>query len=154
MKLSGLFKKSIVILPPINIPAAFENKFLHEYSSDSIINILSKLKNETIVEVVGLTHEELYTIKNDAPSPYFDEHIFGIGFLPGNACVVSDNRFKTRDKNLYLTRIKNVILHEMGHNMGLDHCTNPSCIMNPGSFNMLNNDGSDYCEVCRKRLGE
>ena len=153
--LSDYFQKQVIVLPPVQVPASFMNKEINEYSADSLITMLSGLKHDSVVEIIGLTHHKLYTLKyNDSIRQYYyDEGIFGFSLQPGNACVISDYKFKTNNEKLYNRRVKNTILHEVGHNMGLPHCT-AVCIMseNYGNLVVLNSTDGDYCCGCRKKL--
>ena len=50
--------------------------------------------------------------------------IIGLGYMPGNVCVVSTYRIKNKvSREKFESRLTKVSLHEMGHNLGLNHCT-------------------------------
>jgi len=153
IELSAFFKKPVMIFKPLNMPYTFYNQTIGKYSADSILNFLSRLKNDSIVEIVGLFSKPLYVIKQNAGFPYYDEKIFGVGHQPGNACIVSDHRFRIADSILYYRRIRNVITHEIGHNMNLSHCNNDNCIMSEtyGGFNLDKAD-CNFCAKCIKAL--
>ena len=153
-ELSHFFNKKVLVLKPIEIPKTFFLPVLSQYSADSIIQYLSRLQNDSIIEIVGLTHSPIFTIKTVKNGAYYNEKIFGIGYQPGNSCVISDFKFGiTNDMNL-IHRLKTVIIHEIGHNMGLPHCKNEKCVMseNNGSLPMLDKSGSEYCAKCNKIL--
>jgi archaemetzincin len=152
--ISNFYTKEVFVFKPIDIPLNFYNKSINQYSADSLTIFLSKLRNDTVVEVVGLTHEPLFTIKKDSRMSYFDEKIFGMGYQPGNSCVVSDYKFRTDKRILFVSRLRNVIKHEIGHNLGLGHCKNDKCIMSEmnGDLKILDDSGDTYCEKCRKTL--
>ena len=57
------YNKQTIILDPIKIPAHFLDTTINQYSADSLIMLLSGLRNDTIVEVVGVTHHPIFTIK-------------------------------------------------------------------------------------------
>ena len=85
---------------------------------------------------------------------YYDYDLFGMAYLPGNSCVVSDNRFRTNDTAIFNHRLRNVIIHEIGHNAGLPHCSDNRCIMSEtnGDVSRLDGGGNDYCDKCKKKL--
>ena len=86
--------------------------------------------------------------------------IFGLGYMPGTTCVVSTFRFRRTDGNLVpnsvlLERIDKICLHEIGHNLGLDHCMNdPQCMMNPanGTIRQLDRERIWFCDKCMIHL--
>jgi archaemetzincin len=154
LTIRDFYNKQTIILKPIEIPGHFYNTTIRQYSADSLIMLLSKLRNDTIVEVVGLTHSPIFTIKKNDLMSYYDENIFGMGYQPGNTCVVSDLKFSSSYKSLYYQRLQKVIIHEIGHNLGLSHCQNEKCIMSEKNGNTisLDNSGYDYCQKCRNIL--
>ena len=148
------YNKKVIFLEPIDIPTTFYNPIVKKYSADSIINLLSKLHNDTIVEIVGITHQAIYTVKENKRGRYYDESMFGMGYLPGNSCVISDNRFWINDAEIFNYRLRNVILHEIGHNAGLPHCPDKKCLMSDmnGDVSTLDYGVYDYCEKCKRKL--
>ena len=145
-------------MPPVTIPQTYFNTRLRQYSADSIVLLLSKLQNDNQVQIVGITNRALFTIKESktVPIPYFDENVFGFGYLPGSDCVVSAYKLKTADSVLFLRRLRNVAIHEIGHNLGLQHCPNANCIMSEtmGRVSALDREDFDYCSACKKKLKE
>lgn len=82
--------------------------------------------------------------------------IFGLGFCPGKTCVVSTFRLK-RNTNvkLFKERLFKVCIHEIGHNLGLNHCEfDNKCLMNDanGTISQVDKEGMYFCENCRKKL--
>lgn len=144
--LGSFYNKQVIVLPSIEIPRRWYNTEIEKYSADSIIMYLSGLRTERLTEIVGITHIPVFTIREDAERPYYDEAMIGMGYLPGNACVVSDSRFRWSDEATHRRRLRNAIIHEIGHNMGLAHCANDDCSMSE------KNTGSDYCNACRGQL--
>lgn len=80
--------------------------------------------------------------------------IFGLGYCPGNTCVVSTFRLKRNvGEDVLINRLKKVSLHEIGHNLGLDHCkNNPYCIMNDanGTISQVDREKIFLCDKCKK----
>lgn len=153
-EISTFYHKRVILLKPINIPANFIHQETQKYSADSIILLLSKLKNDSLVEIIGLTNKPIFTIKYLKAKYYDDEKIFGMGYQPGNACIVSGNRLETNNPKIFYDRLKNVLFHEVGHNLGLSHCDNINCIMSGenGYFDNLDIRGKEYCKKCKQKL--
>ena len=148
-------------MQPITIPHSFYFASADKYSADSLIQFLSKFVNDTIVKIVGVTHTNIYTLtkhyvqlNKKRSVSYESRSIFGLGYIDGNTSVVSDYRLQSNDKELFDNRLKKVMLHELGHNLGLSHCTVDSCLMSEtnGDIGRLNKTGGDYCKKCRRKL--
>lgn len=153
-EISKVYDKHVILLDAIKIPATFINQETNKYSADSILKLLKELKNDTIVEIIGLTNHPIFTTKQLKDTQYLDDKIFGMGYQPGNTCVVSDYRFKTSNQSTYNCRLRNVIVHEVGHNLGLAHCQNIKCIMSTenGRYENLDLGNTDYCDKCKGKL--
>lgn len=79
--------------------------------------------------------------------------IFGLGYMPGTTCVVSTFRLKRNvTHDIVLKRLEKIGLHEIGHNLGLNHCSNNSqCMMSPanGSIKEVDQEKVWLCDKCR-----
>lgn len=82
--------------------------------------------------------------------------IFGLGSQPGRTCIVSTFKLKRGvSQQKTLERLEKVALHEIGHNLGLNHCTNnKECMMSAanGTIQQVDNEKVWFCEKCRKQL--
>lgn len=155
------FKKPVIVLPEKNMPPSFLNTTKGErYSADSTIKWLSSMVNDSVSHVVGLTHKDIYTTIADKnghikePSyKYAVWGIFGYGFCPGRSAVVSDYRLLTNDIKIFQHRLRTVVIHEIGHNLGLPHCKETNCIMNDANekIQTVDNSADDYCASCRSK---
>ena len=155
------YHSPVVILNQREIPAAFLNTSKGErYSADSIIKWLAHTAPDTIYKVVGITHKDIFTTKMELlhikkpESTYAVWGIFGLGYKPGHSCVVSDNRLQTTDNVKFHHRLRTVVIHELGHNLGLPHCPSDSCIMNDAneSIKTVDKSADNYCKKCNDRL--
>lgn len=163
-ELSGFYHCPVYILPPLEMPASFINLTKGQrYSADSILPWLSHQKNDSISILMGLTEKDIYTTEKDEHgrikepvSKYEVWGILGLGYRPGHASVVSDARFRHTDDNKYDHRLRTIVIHEIGHNMGLPHCPNPRCIMNDANehISTVDDSGNDLCTSCRNKLAE
>ena len=154
-EISTLYRRRVIVLGSMKVPSTFFNTRINMYSADSILRLVSTLQNDSIAEVIALTNHPIFAVRTSVHGWYYDEKIFGMGHQPGNACVISDYRLKTSDKKILNYRLRNVILHEVGHNLGLPHCREEVCIMSgkSGHFENLNRPNKAYCKKCRKKSG-
>ncbi|WP_295234017.1 hypothetical protein [Sediminibacterium sp.] len=79
--------------------------------------------------------------------------IFGLGYRPGRTCVVSTFRLRRNASlQVFRERLKKVCLHEIGHNLGLNHCTsgNTKCMMNDAKGTIMSVDREQilFCNKC------
>lgn len=83
--------------------------------------------------------------------------IIGLGYRPGKTCVVSTFRIKKTTKEKFTDRLIKVTLHEVGHNLGLPHCTfDKKCLMNDanGTVKQIDQEKIWLCGNCKKIIGK
>lgn len=134
--ISEYYGYKTVILPSTEMPMAFFVQIKSpRYRADSIIRHLRDHRADRIDYVIGFTSHDISTTKTDRwgqvkepASKYQDWGIFGLGFRPGRACVLSSFRLNA-SASLMKERIQKIALHELGHNLGLPHCDSINCVM-------------------------
>jgi archaemetzincin len=151
----------VVILDETTMPASFMNTTKGErYSADSILRWLPRITNDSVSYVIGLTHKDIFTTITDnigrVKEPaykYAVWGIFGYGYCPGRSAVMSDFRLKTNDTKKFQHRLRTVVIHEIGHNLGLTHCPQTQCIMNDANekIQTVDNSANVFCAGCRKK---
>jgi len=85
--------------------------------------------------------------------------VFGHALLGGGVGVVYTERLRPefygerRNEGLYLERLLKESLHELGHGFGLEHCSNPRCVMS-FSNSIADVDGKEakFCSRCAALL--
>lgn len=156
------YEFKVTILPPKSIPkSAFINIKSPRYRADSIIKFLKQSKPDSIDHIIGLTTKDISTTKKDKNGntkkpeyKYSDWGIFGLGYRPGPSCIVSTYRLKHPNQKKYIIRFKKIALHELGHNLGLQHCSSKNCIMRDANETIKTIDNVDMilCDNCNKKL--
>lgn len=153
----------------IQIPEyTFVNIKSPRYRADSLIRYLRDTiypLNDNVDYIVGLIGEDISTTKyskydsKEIKTPeyiYKDWGIYGLGFCPGNSCIVSTYRLhKGTSKENFIMRLKKISCHELGHNLGLPHCPNKDCIMQDAAETIKTIDkiSLHLCNDCRKKIG-
>lgn len=152
-----------VVLPGKPMPkSAFVNVKSPRYRADSLLRILRREMPESVDYLLGLTEKDISTTKRDANSEikkpeykYTDWGICGLGYCPGPCCIVSTFRLQTADQKKFVERLKKICIHEIGHNLGLEHCNNSeSCVMRDAAETVKTIDSVELelCRKCKKRL--
>ncbi len=151
----------VVVLPAKKIPpSAFVQVKSPRYRADSLLRDLRRIKPGSVDYIIGLTSYDISATKKGRDgeirkpvSKYSDWGIFGLGYRPGPACVVSTYRLKS-NPDLFLSRLKKICVHELGHNFGLEHCETKTCLMQGANETILTIDNSDFslCEKCSNHL--
>lgn len=141
---------NIVIAEPKQFPAHTYYQPRNRYRADSTIKWLKEIKPDSVRAIAGITNEDVSTTK----SGYADFGVMGLGYKPGDACIISTYRLKKTAKitQHLRERLFKVTVHEMGHNFGLNHCTNETCIMVDAEEKMKLDKQKDLCKNCRNNL--
>ena len=109
--------------------------------------------NLSFDNILIITEKDICYYKNKSKPEY---GIFGLASWPGKTCIISTCRLqKNVSYKKTLERLEKVALHEIGHNLGLDHCVNnKKCMMNDacGTIKQVDNEKVWFCEKCREQL--
>jgi archaemetzincin len=135
---------NIVLRTVIALPAAAFYKARNRYRADSLIRFLSTLANKDTV-VLGMTGKDISSTNGTVE----DWGVMGLGYCPGNACVVST--FRLTKKNISEQFYK-VAIHELGHTQGLPHCKNKTCYMRDAEGGNPLDEEIDFCKSCKMFL--
>jgi archaemetzincin len=117
------------------------------YSAKKIITKFNSTENLLII-----TEKDITAPKGNNP----EWGVIGLGFRPGTTAIVSTCRIQRNvPYSRFIDRLKKVTIHEIGHNLGLDHCTsNLGCIMNDakGTAKEIDTEKFWICTKCRRLL--
>jgi archaemetzincin len=124
------------------------------YRAERILAAVDASLPEGAWKVVAMTDAEISTTKGAVP----DWRVGGLGSIGGPSCVVSTwidvRHSKTRE--VLHRRLADLVVHELGHALGLDHCPVAGCVMRDAKGKILETADSstgELCSQCRKRLG-
>lgn len=144
------YRVKIIIASSREFPSTAYYKPRNRYRADSTIRWLKQIKPDSARTIVGITNEDVSVNKG----AHIDYGVMGLGYKPGKACVVSTFRLRktaVSDKH-FQQRLFKVVVHEMGHNFGLHHCSNETCIMVDAEGQMKLDKEKDLCSSCKAKL--
>jgi archaemetzincin len=131
-----------VIKPKISLTSDILANSKTRYEASKILNKFNSNQNTLIITEIA------YKKSDDFP----EWGIFGLGLRPGKTCVISTFRLKKNvSTQKMLERLKKVALHEIGHNLGLEHCSNnKECMMNDadGTIKQVDRERIWFCNKC------
>jgi len=146
-----------------DLPAsAFTTVRTPRYRADTVIAWLRGVKPDSVDLILGVTAQDISITKYDALGAikepigkYRDFGIFGLGYIGGPSCVVSTFRLGEGRSAVFFDRLMKVTVHEIGHNRGLPHCADPSCVMRDAVERMSSIDaaGRTLCLRCAGSIG-
>ena len=128
----------------IKLPEKYYHAPRDRYRGRGLLKDLSQYKRGTVV--LGLTNEIIY--EPNEKSPTFG--IFGIGSVGGHVAVISStvpSRRKHSDEHLV-----KLMMHELGHSFGLNHCKDEHCFMVDAEHKMKFPQTIGFCESCKATL--
>lgn len=122
-------------------------------SADSILDRLNAEFKNKQGKILALTNYDIATFKNETNC----WGIFGLGQLPGKACVASTCRlgFGNASNSQIKERFAKVVLHEIGHTFGIPHCQkSDTCMMQSakGKGSTLDKEKSGFVKVAEQRF--
>lgn len=134
----------VTISKSIPLPVQAYVPARNRYRADTLIRLLSKQYLRDTV-VIGFTNYDISTTKGNIT----DWGVMGLGYRPGNACVVSTFRLNKKKR---MEQLVKVAFHEYGHTRGLPHCAITWCLMRDAEGGNPLDDEKDFCARCKKLL--
>jgi archaemetzincin len=142
-----------VIEKEIEVPQQAFNETRKQYRSDIMLTAIRNCAEERpeFDRVLGIVDVDIFISRLN--------FVFGEAEHPGKAAVISLWRLRPEfghqppNEEVFEERSAKEALHEIGHTLGLDHCTNPFCAMH-FSNSILETDVKKtfFCSRCTIRV--
>lgn len=150
--LGVFFPHPVVRREPVALPEAAYYPPRSRYRAEKLLEFLEALTPADAQVVMALTDVDISTTKGQ----YEDWGILGLATVAGRQCVISRFRAKRGASGEMHTRMRlaKVVVHEVGHTLGLEHCPNVGCLMEDGQGTVNTTDREyDLCPTCRAKVG-
>lgn len=145
--LSKRFNLTFKLECPLEIPEDAFNSERGQYYSPRILERLHCYKGK---KVLGVIDKDLYVQGLN--------FVFGQANLQGGYALISITRLRqefyglTKDDKIFFDRTLKEAVHELGHTYGLNHCSNPKCVMFfSNSLSDTDRKSESFCKSCSKR---
>ncbi len=150
--IASTFQANVVILRRKNLSPSTLSTRSRRYRAEKILQEAEQEVHPTYTKIMVLTEKEISTTKGR----HYDWSISGYGVLAQRPCVVSTYKIGRRNSSstVFHTRLVKIANHELGHTLGLDHCSQSACLMADMKGNMrgLDRAKGGFCSTCRKTL--
>lgn len=126
----------------IYISKAYDSR-RNQFDAVKLLEENNKLENSSFYTLLVFDQDIFVSYLN---------YVFGLAM--GKIAIISTYRLRIdADNEKYCQRCKKEAIHEIGHLMGFNHCSNKKCVMY-FSNSIFDTDNKDYrfCETCRKKL--
>lgn len=141
------------VLRPQPLPLHTYHVVRHQYHSTQLLAHLLAENNSGAFRILGVTAADLYI-------PIFT-FVFGEAQLDGKAAIISLARPRgdidgfMPPRQVYLRRLIQLSLHELGHTFALGHCRQDACLMGfSANLEKLDQKKLAFCEYCQVLLAD
>lgn len=123
------------------------------WRADKILDHLDAMSFPGAWKVAAITEAPISTTKGKI----YDWGIAGLGSLGGKSSVFTSYLFRgfRRKKRTYHRFMENLIIHELGHTLGLDHCPKERCLMADAKGNAVRaarRSINEFCPDCHGKI--
>jgi archaemetzincin len=152
--LKSRFTFEVRLEAPIAMPKEAWTAPRKRWRAEKILDTLDALPAPGAWRIAAITEEPISTTKGKVA----DWGIAGLGRMGGRSAVFSAyyfSRFKRTDREKYHRYVENLVLHEIGHTLGLEHCPLDRCIMADAKGNAViaaERSINEFCPRCFRKI--
>ena len=141
----AFFGVTAKVLEPLPMFEEALEKKRSQYDASMIIHLLADRIPEDALVYIGITEKDLYSEGLN--------FVFGEASLNWRCGVYSLVRYQTKDEALFTRRSLNLLAHESGHILSIEHCVTYACVMQ-GANNLREDDGHPMhlCPIDLKKV--
>ena len=126
----------------VGLPVAAYDARRRQYRAEPLLDVPPGGRGD---RVLAVTAEDIF-----AEGLNF---VFGLADIGGTRAVISTFRLRSPDEGRFRERVLKEGVHELGHTVGIGHCSDPACVMSfSNSLDEADAKGAAFCESCRSRL--
>lgn len=156
--IEAFYRLDVRMLPVAPLPESAWYPPRKRYRAEKLLDFLEDVRPDPKSRIIGITPSDISTTKGR----HEDWGILGLASVDGTVCVVSTFRTWNRSKGtpeqratLARYRFAKTVVHELGHNFGLDHCPHRGCLMEDGGGTVTTSDREHtFCDACRRLLAD
>ena len=126
------------------LPKKYCHRERNRYNAPGLLTDLERLKKGTVV--LGVTDEVIYHANEKSPT----FGIFGISTVGSHVALISLR--KPSGRRHTDNHVVKLMLHELGHAFGLDHCKDQHCFMVDAEHGNKFSQTPSFCKHCKRIL--
>ncbi|HHG74199.1 MAG TPA: matrixin family metalloprotease [Persephonella sp.] len=149
-RLENVFKIPVIWNQPVFIPEEAFDRYRGQYLGSYFLRDLLKYRKKKSI-LLGIVSRDIYE-----PGMNF---VFGVASPHTKTAVISTYRLHNsfyglpENSHLFMDRVTKEAVHEIGHVLGLSHCSDPECVMH-FSNSLLDTDRKSFyfCPSCYEKV--